>query len=116
MSSGAVEIYGAGNATCDIMGLSYVVEEMGIEFPFPFTLEIDNDAAKIFALGTAQRSKLKHIDCRQEWVKTLRDRNICTPVHIPSEDNLADIFTKILPRPTFIRLRDQILFPYAQAT
>ena len=114
MSSGAVEIYGAGNATCDIMGLSYVVEEMGIEFPFPFTLEIDNDAAKIFALGTAQRSKLKHIDCRQEWVKTLRDRNICTPVHIPSEDNLADIFTKILPRPTFIRLRDQILFPYAQ--
>jgi hypothetical protein len=112
MSSGAVEIYAAGNAMLDIMGLSYVVEEMGLEFPFPFTLEIDNEAAIVFAKGSAQRSKLKHIDCRQEWIKTLRNRDLCNPVHIPSVDNLADLFTKILPRPVFIKLRDQLLYPY----
>ena len=53
--------------------------------------------ARIFANATAQRSKLKHIDCHQEWVKTLRNKNVCNTVHIPTKDNLADIFTKILP-------------------
>ena len=47
-----------------------------MEFPYPFTLEVDNETARIFANATAQRSKLKHIDCRQEWVKTLRNKNV----------------------------------------
>ena len=37
-SSTAVEIYGVGNATQNILGHSYVIEEMGIEFPFPCLL------------------------------------------------------------------------------
>ena len=58
MSSAAVEIFSVGNATLDIMGLSYVVEEMGMTFPIPFTLEMDNDAARIFCLGSAHKTKL----------------------------------------------------------
>ena len=65
-----------------IMGrrLSYIVEEMGHEmgmfFPFPSTLEMDNDAARIFCLGAAHKTELKHIGCRQEWVRTLHNRDI----------------------------------------
>ena len=83
ISCAAVEIFSVGNATMGIMGLSYVVEEMGITFPIPFTLEIDNDAARICCLGSAHKAKLKHIDCRQEWVRNLRNRAsaIMTPVH-----------------------------------
>ena len=114
-SSGAVEIYAAGNATQDIISLSYVVEEMGLDFPYPFVLELDNMAAKIFADGSAQRSKLKHIDARQEWVRTLRDRRVCTTRHIPTAENIADIFTKILPWKIFLTLRNMILFPYKQS-
>ena len=44
-------------------------------------------------------------------VKTLRNKNVCNTVHIPTKDNLADIFTKILPSGDFIRLRDQLLHP-----
>ena len=109
MSSGAVEIYAAGNATLDIMGIKYVAEEMGFEFPTPFVLEMDNNAARTFCHGSALKTKLKHIDCRQEWVKTLRDRNIMLPAYVPSEENLADLFTKILPPALFERLRDQLM-------
>jgi hypothetical protein len=105
VSSAAVEIYSAGNATFDILATKYVVEEMGMEFPQPFTLEMDNDAARIFANASAQKTKLKHIDCRQEWVRTLRNKDICNPIHIPTKDNLSDIFTKILSGPEFERLR-----------
>ena len=111
MSSAAVEIYAAGNATLDILGYSYVVEELGLKIEKPFNLEIDNDAAKIWSRGTGGRSKLKHIDCRQEWVKTLRDKNIVNPVHIDTELNRADMFTKILPTKTFVGHRDALMSP-----
>ena len=33
MSSAAAEIYCAGNATCEILGLGYIIEESGMEMP-----------------------------------------------------------------------------------
>ena len=110
MSSAAAEIYCAGNATMDFLHLSYVADEMNIKFPKPFKLQMDNAAAECFANNSCFKSKLRHIDCRQEWVKILRDREICTPVHVDTKDNLADILTKILPVGTFERLRDQLMF------
>ena len=111
MSSAGVEIYSVGNATVTIMGLSYVVEEMGMIFPFPFTLEMDDDAARTFCLGTAHKTKLKHIDRRQEWVKTLRNRDVMTPVqcHVDTEKKDADSFTKILARGLFEMVRNRIM-------
>ena len=109
-SSSAAEIYAAANATYEFLHLSYIAEEIGLDFPLPFALQMDNAAAKIFAEGSAFKTKLKHIDCRQEWVKTLRDRNICVPVHVTSKNNWADLFTKILPVHDFKRLRDRIMY------
>ena len=110
MPSAAAEIYCAGNATMDFLHLSYVADEMNIKFPKPFKLQMDNAAAECFANNSCFKSKLRHIDCRQEWVKILRDREICTPVHVDTKDNLADILTKILPVGIFERLRDRLMF------
>ena len=108
-SSGAAEVYAAGNCTYDFLYLAHVASEMNLDFPRPFKILMDNAAAECFAKGTAFKSKLKHIDCRQEWVRILRDRDICTPVHVDSKDNLADLFTKILPERDFVRLRDCLM-------
>ena len=70
---------------------------------------MDNEAAKIFAEGTCKRSKMKHIDCAQEWVMILRDRDILIPLHVYTKDNLADIFTKILDVVTFTRMRSRLM-------
>ena len=99
MSSVAVEIFSVGNATLDIMAISYVVEEMGMAFPMHFMLKMDNDAAQIFCLGSMHKTKLKHINCHQEWVRCLG--KIMAPVHVNSKDNDADLFTKILSREPF---------------
>ena len=61
MSSGAAEVYAAGNATQDFLHLSYVAEELGIGFELPFNLQIDNTAAEAFANDTVIKTKLKHI-------------------------------------------------------
>ena len=93
----------------EIMGVSYIAEEAGIEFEFPFTLELDNQAAIIFCEGSASKTRLKHIDTRQQWVQMLRDKNLVVMDKVPTDSNLADLFTKILPKPTFVKLRDQLL-------
>jgi site-specific DNA-cytosine methylase len=49
VSSAAAEIYAASNATHEFMALSYVTEEMGMSFPLPILLGIDNTAAIAFA-------------------------------------------------------------------
>ena len=41
----------------------------------------------------------------------VRNKTVFKTVHIPTKNNLADIFTKILPSGDFIRLRDQLLHP-----
>ena len=78
--------------------------------PRALALYVDNVAAECFANNTCFESKLKHIDNRQQRVKILRDREICTPVHVDTKDNLADILTKILPVGIFERLRDRLMF------
>ena len=109
ISSAAAEIYCAGNATMDFLHLSHVADEMGVKFPKPFLLQMDNEAAKCFADDSCFKTKLKHIDCRQEQVKLLRDKDICKPKKVPTGDNLADIFTNILPSKTFLHLRSRIM-------
>ena len=81
-------------------------------FPVPFMLRLDNAAAESFCKGTVKRSKLKHIDCRQEWVKTLRDKSVMRAVHVGTDDNLADLFTKILQPYKFMGLRDRMMFNF----
>ena len=42
-------------------------------------------------------------------VKTLRDKNIVLPVHVHTDNNLADIFTKILDEDKFTQLRSKLM-------
>ena len=112
-SSGASEIYAAGNCMNDLLHLSYVMDEMGTPLPEPIELCLDNTTAEAFMNDSCERSKLKHIDTRQYWVEELRDQELIVPEHCPTEDNLADFFTKIPPPPTFKKFRDQFMISYA---
>ena len=49
----------------------------------------------------ARKTKMERINCRQYWVRCLRDRNICIPAHIDTKQNLSDVFIKILYTATF---------------
>ena len=87
-SSAGAEIYGMSNAVNETMGNLYIAEEAGYEVNWPFELYIDNQAAIAFAKNSVTNSKLKHIDCRQCWVKTVRDKNVMTPVYCNTKENL----------------------------
>ena len=48
-------------------------------------------------------------------MKTLRNKSVMYAVHVNTNDNLADLFTKILSAPKFVELRDQMMYdPHAR--
>ena len=109
VSSGAAEIYAASVALNEILHLSYIVEEMGSSMGKPIVLKIDNTAAIAFANGRVRRSKLKHIDVRQEWVQALRDHSVVKTEYVNTKFNKADFFTKILDNETFLKFRGDLM-------
>ena len=110
-SSAEAETYALGIFANEVLYLSYVAEEAGIPFPRPAVIQVDNLAAIAFSKQSqfAGRSKLRHVDCRAEWLKVLRDSNLVECVHVSSANNLADLFTKPLDTITFTRLRDEMM-------
>ena len=75
----------------------------------PYDLRADNATAIAFSKGNVRRSKLKHIDVRQQWVEWLRDKDLVNLTHVDTKLNLADFFTKLLDVDTFVRLRSMMM-------
>ena len=76
ISSAAAEIYVASVMLSRTLYLSYVSDELGIPFETPIKIQVDNQTALSFATGTVKKSKLRHIDARQDWVQALRDATL----------------------------------------
>ena len=115
-SVGEAETYAVGNAAKSIMSFQCNSEEMGLPFPKRIIVQVDSETARSFSNNSCKKSKLKHIDCRQEWVQVLRDKDLLKCVHIPGTENLADLFTKILDPGDFIRQRGTIMIECPHVT
>ena len=75
----------------------------------PIEIGVDNATAITFASGTVKKSKLRHIDARQDWVQALRDSKLVKLIKVDTKDNYADLMTKILEPETFANLRDGMM-------
>ena len=72
----SVEIYAGSAGLSQGLWLSYVSEELGISFPTPVVIGVGSATAVAYANGTVKRSKIRHIDARQDWVGAMRDDKI----------------------------------------
>ena len=88
---------------------------MVIEFPDLFTLPrkipvlCDNKSAIFVADNLVNNSRSKHIDIRYHFVRERVHEGLIEILHVASEDNLADWFTKPLTTEVFVRLRSRIM-------
>ena len=72
-----------------------MLDDMGYRQPTTIIFT-DNVCAKEYANDTIKGTKLRHIDRKHEWMKYMVNTKIYTLKYIPSIDNLADFFTKIM--------------------
>ena len=108
--SSAAEIYAASVALSEFFHRSYVSDEMGWSIGLPLEIQVDNAAAIAFSNGNTRRSKLRHIDVRQQWVVQLRDAEVCRLVKVDTKEKLADPFTKLFTGEEHARLRELYMF------
>jgi hypothetical protein len=74
------------------------MDEVGYPQPRPALLYNDNAGAVSLTKNTKGNTRVKHIDVRHHYVRDLVEDGKIVIHHIPSSDNLADIFTKPLGR------------------
>ena len=70
-------------------------DELGIDFPTPIAIGVDNAAAVVYANSTVKRSKLRHINARQEWVQAMRNSATCKLWKAHTLENESNLLTKI---------------------
>ena len=82
---------------------------MGIDTPLPFVLQIESKQAYSFQRDTCPKSKIRgSFDMREDWVQEVRDSSVVITKLIDTSRNLADIFTKCLPRAKIQRIFNMI--------
>lgn len=72
-------------------------------FDLPVTLYCDNNAALSLSKNSSGHSKVKHVEMRTHWIREVVERGEVVIEPVSSEDNVADLFTKALPRPKLER-------------
>jgi hypothetical protein len=102
------EFISASRGIQEAMGCYHMVKELGQPIRLPIQLRMDNQAAIATIMNEASSSKTKHVDIKHKYVKELYRLKIVLPSYVTTTNMKADILTKIMPTPNFVRLRTMI--------
>jgi hypothetical protein len=87
------------------MWLRLLSRELNVLWTGSTLLLCDNNGARVLANDPLLHARNKHIDVRHHYIRERIESLDVVVKYVPSSDNVADIFTKALPRPAFERLR-----------
>jgi hypothetical protein len=86
-----------------------IFEAIGLPLQEPIQINCDSESAIALATrGEAQHKGSKHFDVKYHATRDRVDRNEIQVKYVPTEDNIADIFTKPLPKERFEFLSSQL--------
>jgi transposase InsO family protein len=104
-STTEAEYYAAHKGSREVVWLRNLLSDLGYPQTAPTTMYSDNQAAIRLIRNPEFRHRTKHIDVRYHVIREHYKRLQLIVTHIGSDNNIADIFTKPLPRDRFQRLR-----------
>ena len=108
LSSCEAEIMAASEAAKEAIYLSRFLGELGYDQSEPVELGMDNQSAIAISYNPELHSRTKHIDRRHFFVRECVENHQIRVPFVKTVDNLADFFTKPLPK-TFFAMRDKIM-------
>jgi hypothetical protein len=110
LSSAEAEFMAASSLVQEVIAVRKLLEKLGVPQKEPTTIGEDNRTCIAWSEGSVGGSdRAKHIDLRKHFVHEAVLANYIKLEAVRSSDNLADIFTKPLPKSSFESLRNRIM-------
>ena len=88
------------HAAKQILWMYSEMDEVGYPQKKPGILYNDNSGAVVLTKNTKHNSRVKHIDIRHHFIRECVESRNISVLHVPSVNNLVDLFTKALGRVT----------------
>ena len=107
-STAEAEYYAGGHACRDIVWLRELLLQIGFPQPNPTPLFCDNHSAILMVQNPVFHDRTKHIEIKYHFIRDQVQAGHVEMFPISSDHQLADIFTKPLPRPAFELNRTRI--------
>ncbi|XP_057771060.1 secreted RxLR effector protein 161-like [Salvia miltiorrhiza] len=107
-SNAESEYRSMANATTDIVWLKSLCAELSLSLHSPHRLWCDNASALALANNPVFHARTKHIEVDVHYIQEKISDNTIEVGHVPSSDQIVDVFTKPLAEPRFCLLRDRL--------
>ena len=104
LSSAEAEYGGAVKASKEAMWLRQILSEFGLHHQHPTTLWCDNQSAIQLCKDPIQHQRMKHIELDIHFIRNLIHDHVLEMQYYPTNDQVADIFTKALIEVKFTKL------------
>lgn len=114
LSTAEAEYIAPTTVARELLYLQLLIEELYTKLPLPTPIYCDNQAAIALASKPKSQARTKHIDIRFHFVRRHVKDGTFTLLYCPTDDNVADAFTKALPRPRPQKLRASMALGYAR--
>ncbi|CAL8087744.1 unnamed protein product [Prunus armeniaca] len=108
LSTAEAEYISASEATTQAIWLRFVIEDFGELQTEATPLHCDNISAIAITRNPVFHQKTKHIDRRYHFVKDALQEGTVDLIYCPTNEQLADIFTKALAKDRFSYLREKL--------
>jgi hypothetical protein len=103
-STGETEYVAVYEAGRQAKWLIQWLQEVEIFKDLPFEIRCDNNAAITLTKNSSGHSRMKHTNIKHHWIREAVEAGEIVVTKIPTEENIANLFTKALPRPQFEKL------------
>jgi hypothetical protein len=103
LSSTEAEYMAITHAIQKGLWLCSMFNELHIPLSLPVIIHIDNTGTITLLKEAKNHIRSKHIDVHYHFIRGHIERGTFLPEWLPSHRNMADILTKALPRPLFLK-------------
>ncbi|CAL8132939.1 unnamed protein product [Prunus armeniaca] len=105
LSTAKAEYVSAAEATSQAKWLRFVLEDFGEEQVEGTPILCDNTSAIAMARNPVHHQKIRHISRKFHFIREAIQAKEIELIYCKTEDQIADILTKALPKDRFVRLR-----------
>jgi hypothetical protein len=108
LSTTEAEFVAASETVKEAILLKLLLTEIDNNGDKPIPILCDNDSTIKLVKNNQFHQRTKHIEIRHYFVRENQEDGEIEVSYVPTQDNLADIFTKPLPNPRFSELRTRL--------